>query len=189
MKAQLISDQLNLQLRGSVCDIIHDGMNKVGPPFNKQDILNWHQHADTVLRIIGSCSSWTSGVKSGQKDRTDSPGKRDIELVKGTYRWSARLPSKLWGPCTQTQWPRSCQYQNSKIVHRNIFPCFSTLVLRDAMVVTQIDEHIMWPFSMRKMIQGSGPSAIEAPRPPLEMTAIGCWRNCVMRKRKIGKCV
>ena len=54
MKAQLISDQLNLQLRGSVCDIIHDGMNKVGPPFNKQDILNWHQHADTVLRIVGS---------------------------------------------------------------------------------------------------------------------------------------
>jgi predicted RNA-binding Zn-ribbon protein involved in translation (DUF1610 family) len=54
MKAQLISNQLSLQLRGSVCDIIHDGMNKVGPPFNKQDILNWHQHADTVLRIIGS---------------------------------------------------------------------------------------------------------------------------------------
>jgi len=55
--------------------------------------------------------------------------------------------------------------------------------------VAKCREYVTWPFSMRKMIQGSGPSAIEAPRPPLEMLVIGCWRNCVMRKCKIEKCV
>jgi hypothetical protein len=55
--------------------------------------------------------------------------------------------------------------------------------------VAKCREYVMWPFSMRKMIQGSGPSAIESPRHPLEMLGIGCWRICVMRKCKIEKCV